>query len=150
LIVAQKHSSAWAISARGFNTDLANKLLVLIDGRTVYTPLFSGVFWDRQDYLLEDIERIEIISGPGGTLWGANAVNGVINVITRSAWESDGGELLAQGGTLDNSASARYAAPVGQSGAIRFYGSYVDRGPLQRQDGTDATDDWHGIQGGFR
>src|SRR5258706_5292092 len=81
LDVAQVNSHDWAISARGFNTSLANKLLVLIDGRTVYTPLFSGVFWERQDYMLADIERIEVISGPGGTLWGANAVNGVINII---------------------------------------------------------------------
>src|SRR5581483_6179796 len=80
LEIAQKNSHDWAISARGFNTSLANKLLVLVDGRTVYTPLFAGVFWDQQDYLLEDIDRIEVISGPGGTLWGANAVNGVINI----------------------------------------------------------------------
>jgi outer membrane receptor protein involved in Fe transport len=75
LQVAQKNSHDWAISARGFNTELANKLLVMIDGRTVYTPLFSGVFWDVQDYLLEDIDRIEVISGPGGALWGANAIS---------------------------------------------------------------------------
>jgi iron complex outermembrane receptor protein len=85
LDVAQKNSHDWAITARGFNTALANKLLVMIDGRTVYTPLFSGVFWDVQNVLLEDVERIEVISGPGGTLWGANAVNGVINIITKSA-----------------------------------------------------------------
>ena len=84
LQVAQKNSHDWAISARGFNTDLANKLLVMIDGRTVYTPLYSGVFWDVQDVLLEDIDRIEVISGPGGALWGANAVNGVINIDRKS------------------------------------------------------------------
>ena len=90
LAVAQRGSHSWGISARGFNTELANKLLVMIDGRTVYTPLFSGVFWDRQDYLLQDIDRIEVISGPGGTLWGANAVNGVINIITKNARETRG------------------------------------------------------------
>ena len=90
LDVARQNAHAWSITARGFNTALANKLLVLIDGRTVYTPLFSGVFWDVQNYLLADIERIEVISGPGGTLWGANAVNGVINIITKNARDTQG------------------------------------------------------------
>src|SRR5271170_5864147 len=99
LDVAQKSSAGWAISARGFNTDLANKLLVLIDGRTVYTPLYSGVFWDVQDYLLEDIDQIEVISGPGGTLWGANAVNGVINIITKSARDTQGAYAEGGGGS---------------------------------------------------
>src|SRR5258708_23723786 len=90
LQVAQKNSHDWAISARGFNTDLGNKLLVLIDGRTVYTPLFSGVFWNVQDYLLEDLDRIAVISGPRGTLWRANAVNGVINLISKSSKYTQG------------------------------------------------------------
>src|SRR5579871_102753 len=91
LLVAQSTSGNWAISARGFNgfpvttTTLSDKLLVMIDGRTVYSPLFGGVFWDVQNVLLEDVDRIEVISGPGGTLWGANAVNGVINIITKRA-----------------------------------------------------------------
>src|SRR5207244_10283283 len=85
LQVRQVSAYGYAITARGFNNSSANKLLVLIDGRSVYTPLFSGVFWDAQDILLEDVERIEVISGAGGTLWGVNAVNGVINIITRSA-----------------------------------------------------------------
>ena len=89
--VARNGSHSWTISLRGFNSDLSNKLLVLIDGRTVYSPLFAGVYWDVQDMLLEDIERIEVIAGPGGTLWGSNAVNGVINIITRSAWDTRGG-----------------------------------------------------------
>src|SRR3989475_1319453 len=90
LQVAQVNSRDWAISARGFNSTTANKLLVLIDGRTVYTPLYSGVFWDVQDVPLGDVDRIEVISGPGATLWGANAVNGVINVITKRARETQG------------------------------------------------------------
>src|SRR5712675_1889007 len=90
LQVAHVNSSQWAISARGFDNVLANKLLVMIDGRTVYTPLYAGVFWDVQRTLLEDLDRIEVISGPGGTLWGANAVNGVINIITKSASKTQG------------------------------------------------------------
>jgi iron complex outermembrane receptor protein len=90
LQVARQSNDAYAISARGFNSSSADKLLVLIDGRSVYTPLFSGVFWDVQNVPLEDIERIEVISGPGGTVWGVNAVNGVINVITRPATETRG------------------------------------------------------------
>ena len=97
LQVARVSANEYAISARGFNSSAANKLLVLIDGRSVYSPLFSGVFWDVQDVMLEDIERIEVISGPGGTLWGVNAVNGVINVITRSANQSQGGLAVAGG-----------------------------------------------------
>src|SRR5207248_6042873 len=99
LEVAQVDSRQWAISARGFNNTVANKLLVLIDGRTVYTPLYAGVFWDVQDALLADIDRIEVVSGPGGTLWGANAVNGVINIITRSAAETQGLYLEGGGGS---------------------------------------------------
>src|SRR5688572_13702828 len=95
LQVAQVNSSQWAISARGFDNALSNKLLVLIDGRTVYTPLYAGVFWDVQNLLLEDVDRIEVISGPGGTLWGANAVNGVINIITKSSRDTKG--LFAEG-----------------------------------------------------
>src|SRR5207245_1353498 len=90
LDVAQMNSHDWAVSARGFNNMLANKLLVMIDGRTVYTPLYAGVFWDAQSVLLEDIDRIEVVSGPGGTLWGANAVNGVISIITKDAKDTQG------------------------------------------------------------
>src|SRR2546428_10229392 len=108
LEVARVDSRQYAISARGFNNTIANKLLVLIDGRTVYTPLFSGVFWDAQDTLLEDVERIEVISGPGATLWGANAVNGVINVITRRASDTQGAFAYAQGGNLERGYGARY------------------------------------------
>lgn len=107
LQVARLDASRYAISARGFNSTTANKLQVLIDGRSVYTPLFSGVFWDAQDTLLEDIERIEVVSGPGGALWGSNAVNGVINVITRRAQDSVGTLLQAEAGNAERNLAAR-------------------------------------------
>jgi iron complex outermembrane receptor protein len=151
LHVAQKNSHSWAISARGFNTDLANKLLVLIDGRTVYTPLFSGVFWDRQDYVLEDVERIEVISGPGGTLWGANAVNGVINIITKGARDTQG--LLVGGATgpgWGGVTSARFGGSPSESFAYRVYGKHMERDNEVFPNGDDATDSWDRWQAGFR
>src|SRR5260221_3693740 len=107
LQVARVSANEYAISARGFNGASANKLLVLIDGRSVYSPLFSGVFWDVQDVMLEDVERIEVISGPGSTLWGVNAVNGVVNVITRSADQTRGGLLTAGAGNREAQAALR-------------------------------------------
>jgi iron complex outermembrane receptor protein len=151
LDVAQKNSHDWAISARGFNTDLANKLLVLIDGRTVYTPLFSGVFWNAQDYLLEDIDRIEVISGPGGTLWGANAVNGVINITSKSAKDTQGVYTEAGGGTwLQDFVGARYGGSLASNVYFRVYGKYFDRGNEVFRNGKDASDSWRTGQGGFR
>jgi iron complex outermembrane recepter protein len=151
LQVAQKNSHDWAISARGFNTALANKLLVMIDGRTVYTPLFSGVFWDLQDYLLEDIDRIEVISGPGGALWGANAVNGIINIITKSAADTKGAYVEAGGGSEpEQLAAARYGASLSSSTSIRVYGKYLDRGDEVLSDGAPSEDSWHQERGGFR
>ena len=151
LQVAQKNAHDWGISARGFNTELSNKLLVLIDGRTVYTPLYSGVFWDAQDYLLEDIDRIEVISGPGGTLWGANAVNGVINIITRSARETQGLALEAGGGTeLRSLAGIRYGGAVGSNVTWRAYAKYLDRDDSVRASGADGFDSGHMSQAGFR
>jgi iron complex outermembrane receptor protein len=151
LHVAQKGSHAWGISARGFNTDSANKMLVLVDGRAVYTPLFSGVFWDRQDYLLEDINQIEVISGPGGTLWGANAVNGVISITSKSAEDTQGGYIEAGGGTeLRNFAGVRYGGRLAPDVYYRVYAKYTDRDGAARVDGTDAGDSWHAAQGGFR
>ena len=151
LQVAQVDSREWAISARGFNGTIANKLLVLIDGRTVYTPLFSGVFWDVQDVMLADIDRIEVISGPGATLWGANAVNGVINVITKRPQDSPG--LLVSGGgggVLGGFGNARYAGTVGERVSYRVYGKGFDRGGSVLPTGLDAADDWQMGQGGFR
>jgi iron complex outermembrane receptor protein len=108
LDVAQVNAGSYAISARGFNNALGNKLLVLIDGRTVYSPIFSGVNWDSQQVMLEDIERIEVISGPGGTMWGANAVNGVINVITKRASDTQGGLVTGTGSNNSADTSFRY------------------------------------------
>ncbi len=151
LEVAQKNSHDWGISARGFNTALSNKLLVMIDGRTVYTPLFSGVYWDVQDYLLEDIDRIEVISGPGGTLWGANAVNGVINIITRKAADTEGVYVEGGGGDqLQEFGGIRYGAALGDATQFRVYGKYFDREDESLANGTAAHDSWHQAQGGFR
>jgi iron complex outermembrane receptor protein len=130
LQVARTDAASFAITARGFNhsSGTSNKLLVLMDGRIVYTPLFSGVFWDEQNTILEDLDRIEVISGPGGTLWGSNAVNGVINIVSRDAHETTG--LLATGGASDGAQALglRYGARLGQSGAIRVYGLGLRRG----------------------
>src|SRR6185437_15667775 len=151
LQVAQKNSHDWSISARGFNTALANKLLVMIDGRTVYTPLFSGVFWDVQDYPLEDIDRIEVISGPGGTLWGANAVNGVINIITKSAADTQGVYLDGAGGSqLKALGEARYGGRLGANSYFRVYGKYLDEEQDVLADDAPAFDAWHQERGGFR
>src|SRR5213596_1462228 len=151
LQVAQIDSRQWAISARGFNGTTANKLLVLIDGRTVYTPLFSGVFWDVQEVPLQDIDRIEVISGPGATLWGANAVNGVINVITKDAKNTQGFLLSGGGGTEQHGfGTVRYGAALGSHVRARIYGRGFDRDATAFPGGQDAADDWHLGQGGFR
>jgi iron complex outermembrane receptor protein len=151
LQVAQKNSHDWAISARGFNTELGNKLLVMIDGRTVYTPLYSGVFWDVQDYLLEDIDRIEVISGPGGALWGANAVNGVINIITKSAADTQGLYAEAGGGSQPRGfGGVRYGGALAPGTEFRVYGKYFDRGNEAVADGSSGSDAWRQGRGGFR
>ena len=151
LEVAQVDSRQWAISARGFNSTTANKMLVLIDGRTVYTPLYSGVFWDVQDVPLWDIDRIEIISGPGATLWGANAVNGVINIITKPVPDTRGLYAAGGGGTeLQGFGGARYGGAMSSNVHYRVYGKAFTRDRTALPDGRGARDDWHTAQGGFR
>jgi iron complex outermembrane recepter protein len=151
LQVAQVNSSQWAISARGFNNVLANKLLVLIDGRTVYTPLYAGVFWDVQDVVMEDVDRIEVISGPGGTLWGANAVNGVINLITKDAKETQGLFVeTAAGNELQKYGAFRYGGAITPRLHYRVYAKTTERDSTLRLNGTDAGDEWTMHQGGFR
>jgi iron complex outermembrane receptor protein len=151
LQVAQVDSRQWAVSARGFNSTLANKLLVLIDGRSVYTPLFSGVFWDAQNVMLEDVDRIEVISGPGAALWGANAVNGVINVISKSARDTQGALVSGGGGSILNGfGSARYGDKIGEHLYFRLYGMGFDRDSTRLPSGREATNQWHLGRGGFR
>jgi iron complex outermembrane receptor protein len=151
LEVVQINAAQWAISARGFNAPLSNKMLVLIDGRTVYTPLFSGVFWGVQDVLLEDIERVEVISGPGAMVWGANAVNGVINITTKSAQETPGLYVEAGGGTtLPEFGAVRYGGAISPNTHFRVYGKYTNRDSTVSATGQDPGNDTQQGQGGFR
>jgi iron complex outermembrane receptor protein len=144
LEVARVDANQYAISARGFNNTLANKLLVLIDGRTVYTPLFSGTFWEAQDVMLEDIERIEVISGPGAVLWGANAANGVINIITRSAADTQGAMATLGAGARDKQLGMRYG---GQAAGV----NYRVYAKAARRDATNlGNDSAEHVQMGFR
>ena len=149
--VQQVDAGQYAISARGFNgIETSNKLLVLIDGRTIYTPLSSGVLWELHSPLLEDIDQVEVISGPGGTLYGPNAVNGVINVASKSAFNTIG--VLARGaiGGQDRNAALRYGLALGGSGAVRVYGNWQDRKGLATGVGPDVDDRRRGWQAGFR
>ena len=157
LQVAQITSDSYAITARGFNGSAASKLLVLIDGRSVYTPYHSGVAWDVQDVLPEDIERIEVISGPGATLWGANAVNGVINITTRQASDTQGVSVDAGAGNLQQAGSVQYGGKLGDSVHYRAYVDSFHRAqdvtgtqPGVSAEGANAQDDWRKTQGGFR
>jgi iron complex outermembrane receptor protein len=151
LDVSQINANNWAISARGFNRQFENKLLVLIDGRAIYTPLDGGVNWDTQDVPLEDIDRIEVIRGPGATLWGANAVNGVINILTKKAADTQGG-LVTGGGGSDARAfgTVRYGGTIHGNTSYRVFTKYVNQGSLPQLDGRRGDDLWHRIHGGFR
>jgi iron complex outermembrane receptor protein len=149
--VAKIDCNKWAVTARGFNGNFANKLLVLIDGRSVYTPLFSGVYWDAQDVPLEDVDRIEVIRGPGATLWGANAVNGVINIITKTPEETTGGILsLSTGSTERGLGTFRYGRAYGTDLSFRVYGKFFDRDNAVFPNGAEASDHWRISRGGFR
>lgn len=153
LHVARQESSQWAISARGFNDQFSNKLLVLVDGRTVYTPLFSGVFWDEQEIPPEDVERIEVVRGPGAAVWGANAVNGVINIITKSAEETQGGQVTLATGSRDRGeGSIRYGGRGGEKKDWYYHvhGRYLARDDEPMPTGGDARDDWNMGRGGVR
>jgi iron complex outermembrane recepter protein len=151
LDVAQIDAGKWAISARGFNGQYSNKLLVLVDGRTVYSPIFAGVFWDSQNVPLDSIERIEVIRGPGAAVWGSNAVNGVINIITLSAGDAQGGYIAA--GTGDASTgpeTIRYGGKARALGAYRVSAEGFHINALPTLAGVDGQDGWRLVHGGFR
>lgn len=149
--VAQIDGHTWAISARGFNTSSANKMQVLMDGRSLYTPLFSGVFWDVQETFLADLQQIEVIRGPGATLWGANAVNGVINIITKSAKDTQGLLLEGAGGSeLEDFGGIRYGGQINKDTYYRVYVIHEDRDSLHLEGDGSAEDGTDFTQGGFR
>ncbi len=151
LDVAQINGSTWAIGSRGFNDQFSTMLLVTIDGRIVYTPNFDGVYWDMIDLPLQDIERIEVIRGPGSSIWGANAVNGVISIYTKRAGETQGGFVEATGGSLVQAAgTAEYGDKIGQSTDFRVFTKYFNDNPLDDLTGQSGDDGWHMLRAGFR
>ena len=155
LQITQLTSSEYSNGARGFAgapdvQNFSNKILILIDGRSVYSPLFSGVAYDMLDVVMDDIDRIEVISGPGATLWGANAMNGVINIITRKSSETLGTLVRLDGGPEEQAAALRYGGHMGEEATFRVYAKWFDRGSAEFADGVSAEDDWTKVQAGFR
>lgn len=150
LQVARTDSNQYVIGARGYIAGTSNKMLVLVDGRTIYTPLFSGVFWDAQYLVLEDIERIEVISGPATTLWGSNGVNGVISITTFSAKQTQGAHITAVAGDLERGGLARYGGKLGEDGHFRVYARYFDRDDRSLASGASAKDGSQRAVAGFR
>ena len=152
LQVARIDGNKWAISARGFNAQFSNKLLIMIDGRTVYTPVFSGSYWDVQDYLLEDVEKIEVIRGSGGAIWGANAVNGVINIITKNAVDTQGGYISGIVGNQDKAiAEVRYGGRTESLNHYRVYAKQTNRNQMDKLNSDQGNDDgYRQSQAGFR
>lgn len=152
LQVARINANRWAVTSRGFNGTFANKLLVLIDGRSVYTPLYSGIYWDVQNLLLEDVERIEVIRGPGGALWGANAVNGIINIMTKNSKDTQGGLLTEMVGSEERNVSGvRYGGKIGKEAFYRIYARYLNHDDFViASSSDDSNDNWQNSQGGMR
>jgi iron complex outermembrane receptor protein len=150
LQVAQADARNYAVTARGFNNVLENKLLVLVDGRSIYSPLISGVFWDVPDLVMEDIERIEVISGPGATIWGANAVNGVINVITKNARDTQDGLASGAIGERQSDGALRYGGQLSNGGHYRVYGKFEQADDTRTVDNRNTISGWHHSQAGFR
>ncbi len=149
--VAQINSSMWAVGIRGFEERFSNKILVMIDGRSLYSPIFGGVYWDSIDLVMEDIDRIEVIRGPGGSLWGTNAVNGIVNIITRSSQATQGALLSAQSGSdTAISMTARYGGKAGKMGTYRIFSKYTDSFGNENEAGGHGGDGWHLLHGGFR
>jgi len=151
ITVTRAGSHDWTVTARGFNGQFSNKLLVLMDGRTLYSPLFSGVIWDMQDTMMEDIDRIEVIRGPGATLWGANAVNGVINIITKNSKDTQGGlAVAAAGNQIKGQGAVRYGMKTGEESHARLYAKRTDHNSEFTPTGGSANDNWNKSQAGFR
>jgi iron complex outermembrane recepter protein len=153
--VNQLTSTTYSNGARGFAgrpdvQNFSNKILILIDGRSVYSPLFSGIDYDMQDVLMDDVDRIEIISGPGATLWGANAMNGVINIITRKAHDTHGKLVRLDAGAEEQAAALRYGGRMSDDASFRVYAKWFDRGETEFAGGESAEDDWNKLQAGFR